>query len=232
MRLDKFLCTLDIGSRNQVKDLIKKGQVTVNGEVCKEADRKIHQEEDRIVCQGKELSYEPFVYYMLNKPVGVVSATQDNLNTTVLDLINDTGVKGLFPVGRLDKDTEGLLLITNDGELGHRLLTPKKHVPKCYLVKTTLPLTEEMKNRLEEGVEIGEKKPTLPAKAAIITEYSLKLTITEGKFHQVKRMLKAVGNEVSYLKRLSMGSLKLDEELAPGQFRRLTAKEIDRLKQN
>lgn len=230
IRLDKFLCTMEVGSRSQVKEIIRKGQVTVNGQVCKQPENKIREGCDRVVCQGKELLYEPFVYYMLNKPAGVVSATKDKRDRTVLDLLKDAAGKGIFPVGRLDKDTEGLLLLTNDGELSHELLSPVKHVPKIYQVKTALPFTEEMKGRLEQGVDIGDPRPTRPALVQISGERQIELTITEGRFHQVKRMLKAVGNEVLYLKRLSMGSLYLDEGLVPGEYRRLTPDEVGALR--
>ena len=230
IRLDKFLCEMEAGTRSQVKEMIKKGQVTVDGQVIKKADYKLEETSAKVSLQGKELSYQRFYYYMLNKPAGVVSATIDNHDKTVLDLLKDALGKELFPVGRLDKDTEGLLLITNDGELSHNLLSPKKHVAKTYLVKTAQKITEEMAEKLEAGVDIGEEKLTLPAKVNILEEKALELTITEGKFHQVKRMLKAVDNEVVFLKRLSMGSLKLDEKLLPGEYRTLTDKEILNLK--
>ena len=230
IRLDKFLCMMEAGSRSQVKELIRKGQVTVNGSVVRQADVKINEEEDRVFCQGKEVFFLLHVYYMLNKPAGVVSATRDNREKTVLDLMKGVTGKNLFPVGRLDKDTEGLLLITNDGELSHNLLSPAKHVPKTYLVKTLKPFSQEMKESLEAGVDIGEDKPTRPAKVHLMEVNLIRLTITEGKYHQVKRMLKAVDNEVIYLKRLSMGSLELDEHLAPGEYRQLTEAEVEKLK--
>ncbi len=229
IRLDKFLGMMEIGTRSQIKEMIRKGQVTLNGQICKQADCKIHKDWDQVCLQGKRISYEPLVYYMLNKPAGVVSATKDKRDRTVLDLLKTASGRDLFPVGRLDKDTEGLLLITNDGDLSHRLLSPRKHVPKTYYVRTASPLTEEMKKHLEQGVDIGEDKPTLPAAVSILDKTSLELTITEGKFHQVKRMLKAVGNEVLYLKRLSMGGITLDEGLAPGEYRKLSAEEISTL---
>ena len=229
IRLDKFLCNMEAGTRSQVKDMIKKGQVTVNGMVCKTSDCKVQEDVDKVCLLGKELSYQTFYYYMLNKPQGVVSATIDNLDKTVLDLLKDAPGKDLFPVGRLDKDTEGLLLITNDGALSHRLLSPKKHVPKTYYVETKSPFTESMKTALEEGVDIGEEKLTLPAKVNVLDECHIELTITEGKFHQVKRMLKAVHNEVIYLKRLSMGTLMLDEHLKLGEYRPLTKEELQKL---
>ena len=230
IRLDKFLCEMEIGTRSQVKEMIKKGQVTVQGEVIKKADYKFDETSAKVCVNEKEVSYQKFYYYMLNKPAGVVSATTDQHDKTVLDLLKDAYGKDLFPVGRLDKDTEGLLLITNDGELSHNLLSPKKHVDKTYLVKTKEMVTLDMASALEQGVDIGEEKLTLPAKVKILKEKEIELSITEGKFHQVKRMLKAVGNEVIYLKRLSMGSLLLDESLKCGEYRSLTDAEILELK--
>ena len=230
IRLDKFLCEMEIGTRSQVKDMVKKGMVSVDGEIIKKADYKFDETAAKVCVNGKELSYQKFFYYMLNKPQGVVSATADNHDRTVLDLLKDAPGKDLFPVGRLDKDTEGLLLITNDGELSHNLLSPKKHVDKTYLVETKEPVVEDMILKLEQGVDIGEEKLTLPAKVNKLEDKKIELTITEGKFHQVKRMLKAVDNEVVYLKRLSMGSLKLDAELALGEYRGLTEDEIIALK--
>ena len=230
IRLDKFLCEMEIGTRSQVKDIIKKGMVSIDGEVIKKADYKFDENSARVCVKDKEISYQKYFYYMLNKPAGVVSATTDNHDKTVLDLLKDASGKDLFPVGRLDKDTEGLLLITNDGELSHNLLSPKKHVEKTYLVKTGETVTTDMIQALEQGVDIGEEKLTLPAKVKVIEEKEIELTITEGKFHQVKRMLKAVGNEVVYLKRLSMGNLKLDEALRLGEYRSLTEKEAKDLK--
>ena len=231
IRLDKFLCEMEIGTRSQVKDIVKKGMVSVDGEVIKKADYKFDETAAKVCVNGKELSYQKFYYYMLNKPQGVVSATTDNHDKTVLDLLKDAPGKDLFPVGRLDKDTEGLLLITNDGELSHNLLSPKKHVDKTYLVETKELVTEEMLLKLEQGVDIGEEKLTLPAKVSQLEDKKIELTITEGKFHQVKRMLKAVENEVVYLKRLSMGSLKLDKKLPLGEYRSLTEGEILGLKE-
>ena len=167
---------------------------------------------------------------MLNKPQGVVSATRDPIDETVLDLLKDTGYGNLFPVGRLDKDTEGLLIMTNDGDFAHHLLSPKKHVDKVYYVEMAGPMAEEDRKALEAGVDIGEKKPTLPAKVERISDTSIYLTITEGRYHQVKRMLKAVGNEVVYLKRIAMGGLVLDESLPGGGYRELTEEEMRKMR--
>lgn len=225
MRLDKFLCEMNVGTRSQVKELIKKGQVLVNGQVIRSADFKIDEQKDLIVFQGRELVYQKFVYYMLNKPKGVVSATQDNTSKTVTDLLAMEGRQDLFPVGRLDKDTEGLLLLTNDGELAHNLLSPKKHVDKTYLVEIAHALSQEDICKLEQGVDIGEDKLTLPAKVEVKSGNVIFLTIQEGKFHQVKRMLQAVDNQVTALKRIRFGDIYLDEKLSPGEYRALTPQE-------
>lgn len=232
MRLDKFLTACEIGTRSEVKNIIKKGQITIDGTICKNADYKF-DEESCIVCfQGKELIYKAFQYFMLNKPQDVVSATQDNHDKTVLDLLKDVRKKDLFPVGRLDKDTEGLLILTNDGALAHSLLSPKKHVDKTYFVGLHYPISEEDITKLEQGVDIGEEKFTLPAKVVVLDSLHIELTIHEGKFHQVKRMLQAVSNEVTLLKRISFGSLSLDSSLEPGSYRELTEKEVMLLKQD
>lgn len=230
MRLDKFLCEMNIGTRSQVKNLLRLGQVTVNGTPAKKGEQQIDEASDTVCFQGKLLRYEPFVYYMLNKPRDTVSATRDNLSATVTELLEKEGRSDLFPVGRLDKDTTGLLLLTNDGELAHRLLSPKKHVSKTYLVTLEQPLSREAVLRLETGVDIGEKRPTLPAKAVPVSGQQLLLTIHEGKFHQVKRMLQAVDNRVLALERTAFGGLTMDASLAPGEYRPLTPEEISVLK--
>lgn len=222
---------MNIGSRSQVKTYLKQGFVTVNGKPVTKPETKVDENKDTVAFKGKPCVYRRYVYYMLNKPQGVVSATQDNECATVTELLKDTGYKDLFPVGRLDKDTEGLLLMTNDGELAHDLLSPKKHVKKVYYVELDKPFTHQDAFRLKEGIDIGECKKTLPASVELITENSIYLTITEGKFHQVKRMMNAVGNHVTYLKRISMGSLQLDETLGKGDYRELTEEEIENLKQ-
>ena len=229
MRLDKFLVSLEIGSRSQVKALIKKGLITVNGTVCKDAEQKVDENTDNIAYQGEPLHYIKYQYYMLHKPQGVVTATQDAHDKTVMDLLGEVHGKDLFPVGRLDKDTEGLLLITNDGALAHNLLSPKKHVDKTYRLKCRDVVTAQDAIRLEQGVDIGDDKPTLPAKVRLLSERELLLTIHEGRFHQIKRMLQAIGNEVVYLKRETFGPLTLDENLEPGAFRELTDTEIQQL---
>lgn len=233
VRLDKFLADAGAGTRSQVKGFLKKGLVTVNGEPARKPEQKISPETDLIVFQGTVLSYTEFYYYMLNKPSGYVSATDDNTAPTVLSLLKGAPGKDLFPVGRLDKDTEGLLLITNDGALAHRLLSPRHHVDKTYFVRADGTVTEDDCSRLEAGVDIGEDRPTLPARAALLSSgpvSEVELTIHEGKFHQVKRMFQAVGKPVLYLRRLSMGSLTLDETLPPGQYRPLREEEIAALR--
>lgn len=233
VRLDKFLADAGAGTRSQVKGFLKKGLVTVNGEPARKPEQKISPETDLIVFQGTVLSYTEFYYYMLNKPSGYVSATDDNTAPTVLSLLKGAPGKDLFPVGRLDKDTEGLLLITNDGALAHRLLSPRHHVDKTYFVRADGAVTEDDCSRLEAGVDIGEDRPTLPARAALLSSgpvSEVALTIHEGKFHQVKRMFQAVGKPVLYLRRLSMGSLTLDETLPPGQYRPLREEEIAALR--
>ena len=233
MRLDKYLCETGFGTRSQVKDLLKKGQVMVNGEVVKKPELKINETTDQILCQGKKASYQKNIYLMLHKPAGVVSATEDNREKTVLDLVRPEDRKnGLFPVGRLDKDTEGLLLLTDDGELAHRLLSPKKHVDKTYYAKIDGQVTEEHVKQFREGLDIGDEKKTLPAVLAILLSgpvSEIEVTIHEGRFHQIKRMFEAVGCKVTYLKRLSMGSLVLDETLPPEEYRPLTESELEGL---
>lgn len=230
VRLDKFLCDMEFGTRSEVKNVIKKGLISVNNSICKSPEFKIDPLIDKVICQGKVCEYEPFYYYMLHKPSGYITATTDDNSSTVMDLLGDYNRKDLFPVGRLDKDTEGLLLITNDGELSHKLLSPKKHVPKTYLVQIPKKLSKSQIEALENGLDIGDDKPTLPAKVELIDETIIHLTITEGRYHQVKRMLKAVGSEVLYLKRISFGCLVLDDNLTKGTFRKLTNEEVTCLK--
>lgn len=235
MRLDKYLAEMGVGTRQKVKKQIRQGKAAVNGTVVKAADTKIDETSDEVTICGRNISYVSYEYYMLNKPAGVVSATEDRRDTTVIDLIKEKKRKDLFPVGRLDKDTEGLLLITNDGDLAHRLLAPKKHVDKVYYAKVAGIVTEEDVKRFAEGIDIGaeEEEMTRPAKLDIMKsaeESEIRLTIHEGKFHQVKRMFLAVGKEVTYLKRERMGTLCLDENLKPGEYRLLTEEEIENVR--
>lgn len=229
MRLDKFLCDCNLGTRSQIKKEIRNGQATVNGNIARSPEQHIDEQNDRIVYKGQPCIYEKYAYYLLHKPAGVVSATEDRRERTVIDLLNDEPKEGLFPVGRLDKDAEGLLLITNDGALAHELLSPARHVEKEYECHLAYSFDEKQRQRLEEGVDIGEKALTRPAGVHVIEDKKITLTVTEGKFHQVKRMLHAVGNEVVYLKRLRMGSLVLEPELPRGSYRRLTEEEREKL---
>lgn len=233
MRLDKFLTELQLGTRSQVKEYIKKGRIQVNNIKALKPEQQIDEAQDSVTFDGRLLQYRKYSYYMLHKPADVVTATRDAHNVTVMSLLPADAGKNLSPVGRLDKDTEGLLLITNDGDLAHRLLSPKKHVDKTYYVECSGCITEEKLEILRKGVDIGDDKITLPAKASLISQgtdsYSLYLTLREGRFHQVKRMIQAVGGEVTYLKRLTFGSLTLDETLKKGEYRALTEEEIQQL---
>lgn len=232
MRLDKFLTEMGIGSRREVKAGVKKGFVKVNGITAKQSEMKIN-EEDEVTWKGTPIVYTEYEYIMLNKPSGVVSATEDSKERTVLDVVKQRKRKDLFPVGRLDKDTEGLLLLTNDGALAHRLLSPKHHVAKVYYAKVLGVMDEEDILKFSKGLSVDDEFVALPAELKILktdTDASeIELKIYEGKFHQVKRMVHAVGKEVVYLKRLSMGSLKLDAQLKPGEYRPLTESELEEL---
>ena len=233
MRLDKFLVEMKKGSRSEVKKLIKSGRVTVDGQTVREPEQKFDPERAQISLDGQTVSYASFEYFMLNKPQGVVSATEDRRFQTVVDLIDTARRKDLFPAGRLDIDTEGLLLITNDGQLAHQLLSPKKHVDKVYFARVEGILPSDVKEQFAKGLTLDGEVKTLPARLELLKEgpvSEVRLTIHEGKFHQVKRMFEAVGCHVVYLKRLSMGSLVLDETLAPGEYRRLTDDELRSLK--
>lgn len=233
IRLDKFLTEVGIGTRSEVKKYIRQGLVTIDSVPAQKPEQKIDEKTAKVCFRGNEIVYAAYEYYLLYKPAGCVSATEDRLHKTVMDYLTDTVRKDLFPVGRLDLDTEGLLLITNDGALAHDLLSPSKHVEKTYYAKVKGRVTEDDVNQFEKGVDIGEEKPTKPAKLVIVSEgdiSEIRLTITEGRFHQVKRMFEAVGKEVVYLKRLSMGSLVLPDDLAPGDYRSLTTQELEALR--
>lgn len=237
VRLDKYLANAGMGTRSEVKKLIRSGRVFLDGVMVKRPEEKVC-EDSGVVVDGKVVFQKEYEYFMLNKPSGVVSATQDSVDRTVVDLITCPHSKELFPVGRLDKDTEGLLLLTNDGALAHQLLSPKKHVSKTYLVWAKGRLTEADVVLLEKGMDIGDEKLTKPAavakmcfhdealEAGVAVQTRLELTITEGRYHQIKRMFAKIGKPVQYLKRLSMGNLVLDSSLALGEFRKLTEKEI------
>ena len=288
IRLDKYLSNMTGESRSIIKSEIKKGNVIVNGSTVLKAENKIDEIKDEVIYKGESVAYSKYAYYMFNKPAGCVSATTDNTCKTVIDYLKNEQVSGLFPVGRLDKDTEGLLIITNDGELAHKLLSPKKHVAKKYYARIKGNLPTNVEKRFGDGLDIGDEKKTLPARIEVLqnaktTESTDKLTgktdnmtgktdnmtgktdnmtgktdnitdvvisdrsdalpdegpalfdsevyvvITEGRYHQVKRMFKAVGCEVTYLERKSMGGLELDDTLRRGEYRKLTAEEINTL---
>lgn len=246
IRLDKYLADMGIGTRSQIKQYIRKNQVQVNGSFPKGPEQKVNPEAEIVTYMGNTVSYVTYEYYMFYKPQGCVSATKDHVHKTVLDYMNGTVRKDLFPVGRLDIDTEGLLLITNDGALSHNLLAPGKHVPKTYYARVSGRVTEEDIEVFHRGVDIGEGTVTMPAELEILSckrieqeenDYlqspwasEVELTIMEGKFHQVKRMFEAIGKKVVYLKRISIGKLKLDETLKPGEYRALTEEELKMLK--
>ena len=234
MRLDKFLANSGIGTRKEVKIILKKGKITVNEKIVKDAKIQIDEIKDNVKIEGEKITYKPFVYIMMNKPSGVISATEDGKHKTVIDLLCEKYKNyKVFPVGRLDIDTEGLLLLTNDGVLAHNLLSPKKHVDKKYYVELKEPLTIEKKKILENGIKLEENFVTKKAKIEIIDKdedievNSVFITISEGKFHQVKRMFKFVENEVLYLKRVKMGKLLLPENLKLGEYRELSEEEMD-----
>ncbi len=258
LRLDKFLADMGKGTRSRLKEDIRKGRIFVNGEVVKNADKKIRIPKDEVLFDGEPVSYVAMEYFMLNKPQGVLSATEDKRRRTVLDLIGQKKRKDLFPVGRLDADTEGLLLITNDGALSHKLLAPKSHVDKVYFARCAGRVPESAVAFFAEGLLLPDGLKCLPSVLEILsvtenggiktgeaenekvkngktenekTETEVLLTIREGKFHQVKRMMEAVGCPVLFLKRLAMGPLVLDESLKPGEYRPLTKQELELLKQ-
>lgn len=236
LRLDKYLCDMQIGSRAEVKGLIKKKHIKVNEETVTKPELKIDTDNDIIKFDDEVINYQEYEYFMLNKPQGVISAANDKSDKTVIDLIKDAKRKDLFPVGRLDKDTEGLILITNDGELSHNLLSPKKHVDKTYFAKVKGHITDEEVLKFKNGLVVDETFTAKPARLEVLefnandNTTDIQITIHEGKFHQVKRMFEAVGSKVLYLKRLSMGTLLLDRNLMPGEYRKLSQEEINALK--
>ncbi|GIN73080.1 pseudouridine synthase [Bacillus sp. J14TS2] len=233
MRIDKLLANTDYGSRKEVKKLLKSGSVTVEGDIVKDPKTQVIPEQQSIYVNGEEVHYREYIYLMMNKPADVISATEDVREKTVIDLLHpDDAVMSPFPVGRLDKDTEGLLLLTNDGKLAHQLLSPKKDVPKTYFAVVKGLVSEDDKHAFQQGVILDDGYETKPGFLEILKageRSDIELTITEGKFHQVKRMFAAVGKQVIYLKRISMGRLQLDEELALGEYRALTEEEVMQL---
>ena len=235
MRLDKFLVACAVGSRTEVKNFLKAGRVTVNGKKEKSAKLQVNEDTDEICFDGQKLDYEEFVYYMMNKPQGVISATEDPKHKTVLDLLDDLArSKEVFPVGRLDIDTHGLLLLTNDGKLAHALLSPKRHVDKTYLAQIKGIMTQEDVEKFAQGIPLKDFT-CQPARLEILStdaeknQSQIRVTIAEGKFHQVKRMVAYCGKEVVDLQRLTMGTLTLDENLKRGEWRRLTKEELEGL---
>lgn len=228
MRLDKFFSTVTALSRKECTDKIKKGKAAVNGVTIKKPDAKIDPEKDEIFLDGKQILYRPYLYLMLNKPEGVVSATEDGRDETVLDLLPPEYRKfGLFPCGRLDKDTVGFLLLTNDGEGAHRALSPKRHVEKDYFFRLADPLKEEDIAVAEKGVLLADGYTTKPFVIRRTGEREGVITLTEGKYHEIKRIFAARGNKVVFLKRISFAGIPLDETLAPGKYRFLTEEEIN-----
>lgn len=229
-RIDKILSNLGYGTRSELKKICKNGLVKVNGKVINNPGVQVDTENDEIIFDGEKVNYKEFIYLMLNKPDGYISATFDKKDPIVLDLINKEDlIFEPFPVGRLDKDTEGLLVLTNDGQLAHRVLSPKKHVPKTYYAKVQGVVTDEDIKAFAKGVTLDDGYETMPAELVILKSdeiSKIELTIHEGKFHQVKRMFESVDKKVIYLKRLSMGKLKLDEALALGEYRELTDEEV------
>lgn len=240
IRLDRYLADTGEGTRTQVKQIIRRGSVVINENVIRKPEYKVDTETDCVYVDGKKVLYEEYQYYMLNKPAGAVSARTDNKDKTVIEIIDEGKRRDLFPVGRLDKDTEGLLVITNDGKLANNLLAPGKHVDKCYYAKINGRVTAETVQIFKNGVDIGDDTLTAPAKLELLKSVcdeeewvsEIKVIITEGRYHQIKRMFKAVGMQVIYLKRLSMGKLVLDERLLNGEYRKLTDDEIMLLKEN
>ena len=234
-RLDKILANLGYGTRKELKKIVRNGIVEVNGVVAKDSGMQVDPEKDKIVINGEEIYYREFIYLMMNKPAGVISATFDNKDETVIDLLEvEHQVFEPFPVGRLDKDTVGLLLLTNDGDLNHRLISPKWKVDKVYFAKIDQKVTEEDIEKFKHGITLDDgyrcKEAILEIQKASEEGSEIVLTIQEGKFHQVKRMFEAVGKKVTYLKRIEFGTLPLDEDLEEGEYRELTEEEIAILK--
>ena len=232
MRIDKFLSEMAVCSRSEASKAARSGGITVDGQPVKKADVHIDPERNAVCYFGQPVAYKKFTYIMLNKPDGYISATDDPRERTVLELLDERSRKlGLFPAGRLDKNTLGLLILTNDGELCHRLLSPKNHVEKRYYFETERNITEEDKQKLESGVDLDGER-TKPAKLALSGDRSGVITITEGKFHQIKRMFEVVCNKVTYLERIEFGGIELDRNLARGEWRELTAEEVETLRKH
>lgn len=230
VRVDKIMSELGFGSRSEIKKYAKAGKIRINDKVIKKADEKIDSERDKLYLEGRQVVVEEFETYVLYKPAGYVCATKDNVHKTVMELI-DSDRKNIVPVGRLDLDTEGLLILTNDGALNHRLVSPASHVDKIYYAKFEGTLADDAIECTAKGLDIGEDEVSKPAKLEILSSDEVKLTIHEGKFHQVKRMIKALGGEVIYLKRIAFGGLNLDDlNLKKGESRKLSKEEMEKLK--
>ena len=233
IRLDKVLSHMGLGTRKEVKKIIKEDRVLIDDKIGDKANMQIDPERQVIKVDNEEIHYSEFFYFLLNKPQGVISATKDNVHQTVIDLLDlEDQNKDVFPVGRLDMDTEGLLLLTNDGQLSHELLSPKKNVPKTYFAKVEGKMTKEDVVTFKEGLELLDGYLCMPAELTILSAgqtSQIELVINEGKFHQVKKMVEAVGKEVFYLQRVGMGNLTLPEDLELGSYRAITAEEMDLL---
>lgn len=234
MRLDRFLAECGLGTRTEVKKIIRTGAVSVNGKCVSKGDVHVEPKTDEVEVFGKVIEYREFIYLMLNKPQGYISATRDGRTLTVMDLVPEEYLHfEPFPVGRLDIDTEGLLLLTNDGNLAHNLLSPRKHIPKTYIAEVLKPVIKEDIYSFSQGVILDDGYKTLPAELRILSDsepYMAEITISEGKFHQVKRMFEAIDNKVLYLKRIKMNRLSLDESLELGEVRELTEDELPLLR--
>ena len=230
MRLDKFFASQSLASRKEVKELVKKGLVKINGIPARSSDMTITPEEDVILLNGKAISYKEHIYIMMNKPQGVVSATEDNLHATVLDLVPpELFRKGLFPAGRLDKDTVGFVLVTDDGDFAHRMLSPKKHVSKTYEAIISDAVSPEDISAFQEGLQLKDGTLCLRAELKVLEpgkQPLVQIVIHEGKYHQIKRMFEARGKKVLFLKRTKIGNLSLDENLAPGECKEILHKEL------
>ncbi|WP_375168459.1 pseudouridine synthase [Sneathia vaginalis] len=232
MRIDKFLANSGVGSRSEVRKIIKQKKIYVNDVLVKDTSFNVDEKNDIVLFENRVVKYKPYVYIMLNKPNGVVSATFDKKLKTVIDILNgDYKTYELFPIGRLDIDTVGLLILTNDGKLAHNLLSPKKHIKKTYYVEYMNELSDEDKINLQKGVDIGGYITKRDAIIEILSSNSCYLTISEGKFHQIKKMFNAVGNKVTYLKRVKMNNLVLDTNLNEGEYRELSDSELKLLKE-
>ena len=230
-RLDKFLCSQSSLTRSEAGRAIRCGRVTVDGAVCRQAAQKINPEAQTVAVDGKVVGYAEYVYWMLNKPAGILCVSRDPKAPTVVDLLPpDARRKGLFPAGRLDKDTHGMVIITDDGDFAHRMLSPRHHIPKTYHARLDKPMPPDAAARFAAGITLGDGEACKPAQVHLLEEGETPLAeviLVEGKYHQIKRMFAAVGCHVEWLKRVKMGNLPLDETLAEGECRLLTPEEKD-----